>query len=181
MKMKEPTKHQAPTSKLQRNSKRQVGNGANARGAPLKYPVVADRGPVVNEMPDGKGESKHPFDLEERTAQFGEAIVRFSTKIPCGPTNNRLIDQLVGSGTGIGANYSEANEGVLKKDFRNFISPCVKESKETKFFLRMVAASEPQLADEARQHYREAKELHLIFASIFRKTKGQGPDRGNQV
>jgi hypothetical protein len=37
----------------------------------------------------------------------------------------------------------------------------------------MIAASEPQLALEAREHYREAKELHLIFASIFRKTKSQ--------
>lgn len=53
------------------------------------------------------------------------------------------------------------------------ISRCVKESKEAKFLLRMIAASEPQLAAEAREHYREAKELHLIFASIFRKTKSQ--------
>ncbi len=52
------------------------------------------------------------------------------------------------------------------------ISRCVKESKETKFFLRILAAAEPQLAGEAREYYREAKELHLIFASIFRKTKG---------
>jgi hypothetical protein len=27
--------------------------------------------------------------------------------------------------------------------------------------------------DEAREHYREAKELHLIFASIFRKTRDE--------
>jgi hypothetical protein len=54
------------------------------------------------------------------------------------------------------------------------ISRCVKESKETKFFLRMLAAAEPQLVEDVRAHYREAKELHLIFASIFRKTKDQG-------
>src|SRR6266478_4393135 len=97
----------------------------------------------------------------------------FQKKIPRDPTNNRLIDQVVGCGTSIGGNYCEANEGVSKKDFRNMISRCVKESKETKFFLRMLAASEPQLADEAREYYREAKELHLIFASIFRKTRGE--------
>ena len=112
---------------------------------------------------------RHAFDLEERTAKFGEAIVRFSRKIPRDPTNNRLIDQLVGCGTSVGANYCEANEGVSKKDFRNIIGRCVKESKETKHFLRMIAASEPKLAEEGRDLYREAKELHLIFASIFRK------------
>jgi len=110
--------------------------------------------------------------LEERTAQFGEAIVRFSKKIPRDPTNNRLIDQLVGCGTSVGANYCEADERVSKKDFRNIIGRCVKEAKETKHFLRMIAASEPNLAAGARDLFREARELHLIFASIYRKGSG---------
>ena len=100
---------------------------------------------------------------------FGEAIVTFSKTIPRNSTNNRLIDQLVGCGTSVGANYCEANEGVSKKDFRNTIGRCVKEAKETKYFLRMVAAAEPTLSAEARALYREAKELHLISASIYRK------------
>jgi four helix bundle protein len=124
---------------------------------------------LLNDAPPGDGPARHPFDLEERTALFGEAVIRFCKKIPLKPENNRLIDQLVGCSTSVGANYCEANEGVSKKDFRNTIGRCVKEAKETKFFLRMVVASEPKLADEARELYREAKELHLIFASIFRK------------
>ena len=43
------------------------------------------------------------------------------------------------------------------------------DPKETMFFLRMAAASEPSLADEARKLWREAKELNLIFGSIWRK------------
>lgn len=167
------TKHQTPTPKHQRRSTHSTGEGINALTLNFRYPVLADRALVFNEPPNGKEASKHPFDLEERTAQFGEAIVRFSKKIPRDPTNDRLIDQLVGCATSIGGNYCEANEGVSKKDFRHVISRCVKEAKETKFFLRMLAASEPQLAGEAREHYREAKELHLIFASIFRKTKNE--------
>ena len=118
---------------------------------------------------NGNGASSRPYELEERTAQFGEAIVRFAKRIPRGPTNNRLIDQLVGCGTSIGANYCEADERVSKKDFRCTIGRCVKEAKETKYFLRLIAAAEPKLAEDARKLYREAKELHLIFASIFRK------------
>src|SRR6476620_2204877 len=124
---------------------------------------------VLKEEPPKESAARHPFDLEERTAQFGEAIVKFSKKIPRDPTNNRLIEQLVGCGTSVGANYCEANEAVSKKDFRNTAGRCVKEAKETKHFLRMIAASEPALANEARELYREAKELHLIFASIFRR------------
>jgi four helix bundle protein len=135
----------------------------------VKYSTISDTVLLFNETPTQNGEKHHPFDLEERTARFGEAIVRFSKSIPRNPTNNRLIDQLVGCGTSIGANYCEANEGVSKKDFRNVIGRSVKEAKETKYFLRMVAASEPGLARQGRELFREAKELHLIFASIFRK------------
>ena len=167
------TNHQAPTSKHQRSFKHQRAEGAKARRVALKYPAVAVTALVLNGTTDANGAPKHPFDLEERTARFGEAIVRFSKEIPRDPANDRLIDQLVGCATSIGGNYCEANEGISKKDFRHTISRCVKEAKETKFFLRMLAASEPQLAHEAREHYREAKELHPIFASIFRKTRGE--------
>ena len=135
----------------------------------MEYPAGSSNGSLLNDAPVGNDSSRHPFDLEERTARFGEAIIRFCKAIPRGPENDRLIDQLVGCGTSLGANYCEANEGVSKKDFRSTIGRCVKEAKETKFFLRMIAASEPKLADSARELYREAKELHLIFASIFRK------------
>lgn len=111
----------------------------------------------------------HAWDLEERTAVFGEAIIRLLKKVPRDPANNRLIDQLVGAGTSIGANYCEASQSVSGKDFKNTIARCVKEAKETKFFLRMIAASEPGLAEEARPLYREAHELLCIFASMRQK------------
>ncbi len=120
---------------------------------------------------DGPPESgpQHAWDLLERTAKFGEQIVRFAKRIPRDPVNNRLIDQLVGAGTSIGANYCEANEAVSKKDFQFTVSRCVKEAKETKFFLRMVAAAEPSLAEAARPLYREAHELLCIFGSMRTK------------
>ncbi len=163
--MKHQVKHQTPITKPQGNSKSQASKKHRA----FRYSRSSDAVLLLNEVPSGNGSVKHPFDLEERTAQFGEAIVRFSKKIPRDPTNNRLIDQLVGCGTSVGANYCEADERVSKKDFRNVIGRCVKEAKETKHFLRMIATSEAALADEARELFREARELHLIFASIYRK------------
>ncbi|MEW6304647.1 MAG: four helix bundle protein [Verrucomicrobiota bacterium] len=112
---------------------------------------------------------KRVYDLEERTALFGEAIIRFAKKIPQNPVNNRLIDQLVGAGTSIGANYCEADDAVSKKEFKNKIGTCKKESRETKYFLRMVAVAEEHLKPEARVLWQEAKELHLIFSAIWRK------------
>ena len=156
-------KLQAPSSKLQRSSKSQ------APTTRLRYLVGEMVAARAHEAANGNGASRHPFDLEERTACFGEAIVGFAKKIPRSPANDRLVGQLVGCGTSIGANYCEANERVSKKDFRNTIGRCVKEAKETKYFLRLIAAAEPGQADEARALYREAKEPHLIFASIYRQ------------
>ena len=118
-----------------------------------------------------RNNEKRKFDLEERTAKFGEAIVRFTKKIPRDPTNNRLIDQLVGCGTSVGANYCEADDGVSKPDFKHRIGTCRKEARETKFFLRMVAVAEPSLKPEAREIWREAHALHRIFSRIWRNTK----------
>lgn len=124
--------------------------------------------PVTGELREEPNHRK-PYDLEERTAQFGEAIIRFAKKIPQNPANNRLIGQLVGAGTSIGANYCEADDGVSRKDYKNRIGTCKKEAKETKFFLRMVAVAEETLKPEARVPWQEAKELHLIFCSIYAK------------
>lgn len=125
----------------------------------------------VPALHDEQSGSAMPRDLMERTAQFGEAIIRFAKKIPPTPENVRLISQLVGAETSIGANYCEADDAVSGKDFRKSIGVSRKESKETMFFLRMIATSEENLADEARVLWREAKELNLIFGSMWRKAK----------
>ena len=114
--------------------------------------------------------AKAPFDLEERTARFGEAVIDFCKRIPCGPRTNRLIDQLTGCGTSVGANYSEADNALSKKDFAKIIGTCQKESREAKFFIRMTARACPALVAEARGLWSEANELHLIFSRIRRTT-----------
>ena|SRR5688572_15545737 len=124
--------------------------------------------PLIDKSLEKRGE-RDPFDLEKRKAIFGEEIVKLSKKIPRNPANKRLIDQLVGAGTSIGGNCGETNDGVSQKDFQCTIKRCLKESKATRFFLCMVAASEPVLAIEARDLYRKAGELVGIFDSMCRK------------
>ena len=97
----------------------------------------------------GEGREK-PYDLDERSALFGEAVVDYVKKVPVSPVTRRLIDQLVGAGTSIGANYGEADDAVSKKDFRHKISICKREAREAKFFLRMLARAVPELQNDAR-------------------------------
>jgi len=77
------------------------------------------------------------YDLEERTVRFGEAVIDFAKKIPRDPVTERIITQLIGAGTSVGANYTEADDSVSKREFLKCIATCKKEARETKFFLRM--------------------------------------------
>ena len=117
------------------------------------------------------------YDLEERTARFGEAVIDFLKQVPLGPRTNRLLDQLTGCGTSVGGNYCEADDAVSHKEFIKIIGTCWKESREAKFFLRMIARACPALAADARKLWQEANELHLIFSKIRRTAqKNQSPN-----
>ena len=88
---------------------------------------------------------KPAFDLEERTAVFGEAVIAFAKTVPVNDVTKPLIPQLVRSATSIGGNYCEADDADSKKDFRFKIGLCRREVKETKHWLRMIVAAEGEL------------------------------------
>ena len=119
--------------------------------------------PIEAQNPNGK----RKYNLEERTAQFGEAILELVKNFHQDPINSPLISQLVRAATSVGANYMEADGAESKKDFRHKISICKKEAKETKHWLRMIAKANPGRRDECQKLWKEAQELSLIFASIL--------------
>ena len=108
------------------------------------------------------------YDLEDRTAKFGEDIIEFVKSLPRNLINDPLIRQVIRSGTSIGANYMEADVAESKKDFKHKISLCRKESKETKHWLRMIAKANPNKKEQCRSLWKEAQELTLIFSAIIR-------------
>ena len=118
----------------------------------------------ICEEPD----AKPAYDLEERTARFGEAIIDFAKRMPRGALTDRIVSQLVGAATSVGANYDEADDAVSKKEFLKCIGTCKKEARESKHFLRMAARAVPELKSDARELWLEARALHLIFAKIWR-------------
>ena len=109
-----------------------------------------------------------PYDLEERTANFGEQVIDFVQKIPKTVITIPLISQLIRAATSVGANYLEADASSTKKDFRFKISLCRKEAKETRHWLRMMAKAVPNSQESARELWHEAQELTFIFSAIIK-------------
>ncbi len=106
------------------------------------------------------------YDLEERTAKFGENIIDFIKTTNRNEINRPLVNQIIKSATSIGANYMEANQASSKRDFKNKIRICQKEANETKHWLRMIARANNEKEGECRKLWKEAHELTLIFAKI---------------
>lgn len=115
----------------------------------------------------------HEFDLVERTAVFGERVIHFCRTLPRDEITKPLISQLVRCGTSVGANYSEADDGESSKDYAHKVGIARKEAREAKHQLRMLATAVPDQRDAARELWREAHELNLIFSAIRRKLGGR--------
>lgn len=118
-----------------------------------------------------KNQKNKPFDLEERTAIFGEDIIKFIKSIKQTTLNNSILSQLIRSATSIGANYCEADGAESKKDFQHKIGICKKESKETKHWLRMLSITDPENTEGCRELWKEAQELTLIFSTIINDSR----------
>ncbi|HBH45960.1 MAG: four helix bundle protein [Candidatus Jacksonbacteria bacterium RIFOXYC2_FULL_44_29] len=111
------------------------------------------------------------YNLEERTAKFGENIICMIKKVPKNLATIAILKQLIRSGTSVGASYMEANGASSKKDFRNKIHICKKEAMETKYWLRMLAQADENFKDDYRSLWQEAQELSMIFGKIAVNSK----------
>ena len=113
------------------------------------------------------------YDLEDRTAKFGENIIQFAKNIPDNIITKPLTSQLIRAGTSVGSNYCEADCAETRKDFEHKLGICKKESRETKHWLRMIVMAVSQLKDRARPLWQEANELNLIFTTIVKKSRAK--------
>jgi four helix bundle protein len=115
--------------------------------------------------------NNRPYDLEARTLEFGKRIVRLCKALSKDVVNKRLADQLIRSGTSVGANYREANETETKKDFKNRIRIARMEAKETIYWINLVIEANRDLEKQIEPLLQEATELLKILAAISEKSK----------
>jgi four helix bundle protein len=85
--------------------------------------------------------------------------------------------QLLAAGTSVGSNYEEATAGQTKADFIAKLAIARKESRESLYWLRLIAAK--QLLDPSivSNDMSEARQLTAIFRAIITKARSS-PNRG---
>src|SRR6266550_6142984 len=93
-----------------------------------------------------QGRNPKRYDLEERTYEFASRVRAFIKRLKRTLGNIEDARQLIRASGSVGANYIEANEALGKKDFRMHVKISRKESKECRYFLRLLdCAAKPPI------------------------------------
>jgi four helix bundle protein len=107
------------------------------------------------------------YNLEGRTKLFSSNLIIFLQTVERNDFTRNIISQLIRSGTSIGVNYFEANGGCSRKEFKNRISICLRETKETKYWIELLAKYKNVDLEKLREIWKEANEFSLIFGKIY--------------
>ena len=125
--------------------------------------------------------TQKPYDFRERSFLFACDVVAFARIVADrGYILARLASQLVDAGGSIGANLEESASGQSRPDFISKQCIALKESREARFWLRLIAASEPPLAPRAQPLIVEASEFvadaHCVSKNRALEREAQGSD-----
>lgn len=111
-------------------------------------------------------------DLPERSFQFALRVVCLCQRLEKqSGVSWQISNQLLRSGTSIGANIEEGQASQSKADFVSKYSIACKEARETHYWLRLLSASEIIEEDRLQLLITEADELIAILTTIIKKTK----------
>ena len=113
-------------------------------------------------------EKKPRFNLEGRLLDFSARIIRLVDALPNTRAANHLAGQLLRSGTSPYGNHGEVEAAESRKDFVHKLKICLKELKETRRWLRLVAKSAMVPDAKVTAILTETEELIKIFFSSIR-------------
>ncbi|MCK6487102.1 MAG: four helix bundle protein [Planctomycetes bacterium] len=123
-----------------------------------------------------EGSTAPPFDLRARTTQYSLRLLRLYSAIPRRPDAQVLGNQLIRSGTSVGAHYREAQRARSASEFLSKITVAHQELDETDYWLELLAESGLMPCERLAPLRQETQELLAIITTIIRKRKRTAAD-----
>ena len=111
--------------------------------------------------------------IEQKSFQFAVRIVNLCKHLRNAKKEHILSKQLLRSGTSIGANTAEAQQAQSKADFISKLSIALKETTETKYWLRLLAAADYLTPKEADSMLADCTELEKLLTSIIKTARSK--------
>lgn len=113
-------------------------------------------------------------DLPKRSFEFAKRIVTLCKHLEGSSSVSRaLANQLIRSGTSVGANVEEGQASQSEADFLSKYSIACKEARETHCWLRLLSETNLIPSEHLTDLIRESDELIAILTSIVRKIRAK--------
>ena len=109
--------------------------------------------------------------LTKKSYLFGVRIVKMAKFINCSPKEYGMINQVLRSGTAIGALVSESTYAQSPADFVNKLSIALKECNETFYWLNILKDTEYLNENEFESMSNDCQELLALLISSIKTTK----------
>lgn len=114
-----------------------------------------------------------PYDIKKRCFHFSKALINFINSTQYERIHFSIFDQLLRSGTSVGANVVEGGVGSSKKDVVNFYHIALKSANETKYWLCLIRDTISCDKDKINELLNEANEISNIIAASIIKMKSK--------
>ena len=119
----------------------------------------------------GEGRSKDGNLIKTKSTEFAIRIINLCNYLKQNKKEYSLAEQLLRSGTSIGANYRESQNASSKKDFLNKISIALKEANETEYWLELLLKTNYITEAEYKSIYKDCDELVRLLTSSVKSAK----------
>ena len=111
-------------------------------------------------------------DLQQRLLEYGVRIIKLVESLPNTLTGRRIADQLLRSGTSVGANYEEARGAESRQDFAHKLQIALKELRESNYWLRLISGAQLLPRDRLAAIIDESNQLRALLSKAVATTKG---------
>lgn len=125
----------------------------------------------VERQSKGKDENKSCADLKSRTKQFALSIINLYAQLPKSSQFQVIGNQLLRSGTSVGANYREASRARSNSEFISKIGIVLQELDESSYWLELLFELKIDISLPIERMLSETNELIAIFTSISKKIR----------
>ena len=112
-------------------------------------------------------------ELKARTKRFGVQVIGLVDSLPRTAAGRAIGNQLIRSGTSVGANYRAACRGRSKAEFIAKLGVVIEEADESAFWLELIVESGLLEPEKVSSLHHEAEELTAIFAASVRTAKSK--------
>lgn len=110
-------------------------------------------------------------NIQNKSFSFAVRIVKLCKLLRTERREYVLSKQLLRSGTSIGANISEAQQAQSRADFLSKLNIALKETTETKYWLRLLEATEYLTKPELDSIIKDCVEIEKILVASVKVIK----------